>query len=64
MADWFELPLDYALDPANRVRRSLMFEGIERQYYEIDWQGRRIWGVTAAILANLSRRLGHDPHSS
>lgn len=60
VADLFELPLDFALDPANRVRREVMFEGAMRHYYEIDWQGRRIWGITAAILANLSRRLGHD----
>lgn len=60
VADWFELPLAFALNPANRLRRSLYFEGVERHYYEIMWEGRRIWGVTAAILANLSRRIGHD----
>lgn len=60
VADWFELPLAFALDPANRVRHAVNFEGNERHYYEILWEGRRIWGVTAAILANLSRRLGHD----
>ncbi|MGE4324120.1 MAG: CoA pyrophosphatase [Sphingobium sp.] len=59
VADWFEAPLDYVLDPANRIRKSVMFEGFERHYYEILWQERRIWGVTAAILANLSHRLGH-----
>ncbi|BAV63840.1 CoA pyrophosphatase [Sphingobium cloacae] len=59
--DLFELPLAFALDPANRIRRSMEFQGIERHYYEIFWQDRRIWGVTAAILANLSRRLGYDP---
>lgn len=58
--DWFEPPLDYLLDPRNRVRRSLMHEGTERHFYEIVWQDRRIWGITAAILVNLSRRLGHD----
>lgn len=58
--NWFELPLAYALAPANRVRKSVIFEGVERHFYEILWQDRRIWGVTAAILANLSRRLGHD----
>ena len=26
-------------------------------YYEIDWEGRRIWGATAAMIVNLSRRL-------
>lgn len=56
----FEVPLAYALDPANRVRHSAEFKGVERHYYEIMWEDRRIWGVTAAILANLSRRLGHD----
>ena len=60
VADWFELPLAYALDPANRVRQGMEFEGEMRHFYEILWQDRRIWGITAAILANLSRRLGHD----
>jgi 8-oxo-dGTP pyrophosphatase MutT (NUDIX family) len=60
VADLFELPLAYALDPANRIRREIEFGGSTRHYYEIFWEGRRIWGITAAILANLSRRLGHD----
>lgn len=60
VADWFEMPLSYALDPVNRIKKSIMFEGVERHYYEILWEERRIWGVTAAILANLSRRLNHD----
>lgn len=57
---WFELPLSFALNPANRIKKSIDFQGVERHYYEIIWEDRRIWGVTAAILANLSRRLGHD----
>ncbi|BBC99667.1 MULTISPECIES: CoA pyrophosphatase [Sphingobium] len=60
VADWFELPLAYALDPVNRMRREAEFAGVTRHYYEIFWEGRRIWGITAAILTNLSRRLGHD----
>ena len=64
VADLFELPLAYALDPANRIRREMEFGGSTRQYYEIMWEGRRIWGITAAILANLSRRLGHDRPSA
>lgn len=60
VADWFELPLAYALNPANRMRREAEFAGVTRHYYEIFWEGRRIWGITAAILTNLSRRLGHD----
>ena len=60
VASWFEVPLAYALDPANRVRREVEFAGALHHYYEIFWEERRIWGITAAILANLSRRLGHD----
>jgi 8-oxo-dGTP pyrophosphatase MutT (NUDIX family) len=57
VADWFEAPLAYLLDPANQHRRSALFEGRERHYYETMWNGRRIWGATAAIMINLSRRL-------
>jgi 8-oxo-dGTP pyrophosphatase MutT (NUDIX family) len=57
VADWFEAPLGYLLDPANQHRRSALFRGQERHYYEIIWQGRRIWGATAAMIVNLSRRL-------
>ncbi|WP_370310437.1 CoA pyrophosphatase [Sphingobium abikonense] len=60
VASWFEVPLAFALDPANRIRREVEYAGAMRTYYEIHWEGRRIWGITAAILANLSRRLGHD----
>jgi 8-oxo-dGTP pyrophosphatase MutT (NUDIX family) len=57
VADWFEAPLGFVLDPANQQRRSALFQGRPRHYYEIDWNGRRIWGATAAIIVNLSRRL-------
>jgi 8-oxo-dGTP pyrophosphatase MutT (NUDIX family) len=55
--DWFEAPLAFLLDPANQQRQSMLFEGRERHYYRIDWNGRNIWGATAAMLVNLSRRL-------
>ena len=57
VADWFEVPIAFLLDPANHIRRSALLQGVERHYYEIPWQGRRIWGATAAIIVNLSRRL-------
>jgi 8-oxo-dGTP pyrophosphatase MutT (NUDIX family) len=57
VADWFEAPLAFLLDPANQRRQSVLFEGRTRHYYEIEWEGRRIWGATAAMLVNLSRRL-------
>lgn len=65
VADWFEAPLGFVLDPANHEHKEGEFRGRRRNYIEINWQRHRIWGVTAAIIANLSRRIaweeiGHD----
>jgi len=57
VADWFEAPLAFLLDPQNQRRESALFQGRQRHYYEIVWNGRRIWGATAAMIVNLSRRL-------
>jgi 8-oxo-dGTP pyrophosphatase MutT (NUDIX family) len=53
----FEAPLHYLLDPAHQQVRSALWRGRERTYYEIEWEDRRIWGATAAMIVNLSRRL-------
>ena len=39
------------------VNATVEYLGRPRRYYEIDWEGRRIWGATAAMIVNLSRRL-------
>jgi 8-oxo-dGTP pyrophosphatase MutT (NUDIX family) len=57
VADWFEAPLDFLLDPVNQRKRSALLQGRTRHYYEILWNDRRIWGATAAMIINLSRRL-------
>jgi 8-oxo-dGTP pyrophosphatase MutT (NUDIX family) len=57
VSGWFEAPLRFILDEANHVQKIGEFRGRERPYLEIDWQGHRIWGVTASIIHNLSRRL-------
>ena len=57
VADWFEAPLAFLLEGRNQRRESALFQGRERHYYEILWNGRRIWGATAAMIVNLSRRL-------
>ena len=57
VADWFEAPLAFILDPQNHQLKSALFQGRERHYYEIVWNDRRIWGATAAMIVNLSRRL-------
>ena len=57
VADLFEAPLSFVLDPANQQRMTAEFKGATRAYYQINWQGRRIWGATAAMIVNLTRRL-------
>ncbi len=52
----FEVPLEFLLDPANCETRSREFRGRVRQYHAYDWEGRDIWGATASMLLNLSRR--------
>ena len=57
VADWFEAPLDHLLDRQQHQLKSAVFAGRERRYWQIEWQGRQIWGATAAMLINLARRL-------
>ncbi len=57
VASMFEVPLAFLLDAANHRPASAMFEGRERRYVEMLWDDRRIWGATAGMIVNLSRRL-------
>lgn len=54
---WFEAPLGLLLDPGSWTTNEVFWRGANRRYLELEWQGFRIWGVTAAIIANLSRRI-------
>lgn len=57
VAELFEAPLGFLLDAANQRLETALLQGRERRYYEIIWEGRRIWGATAGMIVNLSRRL-------
>jgi 8-oxo-dGTP pyrophosphatase MutT (NUDIX family) len=61
VAQWFEVPVDFVLDPANQLTRTVDFEGRRHSFIEITWNDGRqdhvIWGVTGAILHNLAARL-------
>ncbi|HYE28194.1 MAG TPA: CoA pyrophosphatase [Allosphingosinicella sp.] len=57
VAAMFEAPLHYLLDPRHQHVRTVEWQGRERCYYEIEWEARRIWGATAAMIVNLARRL-------
>lgn len=57
VAEVFEVPLGFLLDSGNHSEASVEWQGRNRHYYEIYWDGHRIWGATAAMIVNLSRRL-------
>ena len=58
VADWFEMPLADALDPARHLPKLINVPGSKaRRFVEIDWDGPRIWGITAALLGRLAYRL-------
>lgn len=53
VAEVFEVPLSFFLDPANRHRHSRMVQGTERFFYAFPYGERYIWGATAGMLVNL-----------
>lgn len=53
VADIFEVPLEFILDPANHERHSRLFQGKRRFFYVLPFEDRYIWGATAGMLVNL-----------
>lgn len=54
VAEIFEVPLSFIMDPANHQRHSrLMPSGEKRWYYAMPYEERYIWGATAGMLVNL-----------
>lgn len=60
VAEAFEVPLHFLIDPANRRRESRVYAGAERFFYAMPWNDYYIWGATAGILVNLSEVLWID----
>lgn len=54
VADIFEAPLAYLLDPRHHQQREAEFQGRMRRYYVIEWEDRHIWGATAGMLVHLA----------
>ena len=57
---WFEVPLSLVMERNNWAKQEVFWRGEMRHYLEMDYEGFRIWGITAGILANLSQRLAYD----
>jgi 8-oxo-dGTP pyrophosphatase MutT (NUDIX family) len=61
VADIFEVPLAFLLDPANHQRHSRMVGDLQRAYYAMPYGDRYIWGATAGMLINLYEVLTTAP---
>jgi len=53
VAEAFEVPLAFILDPDNHQRNTLQYQGRTRHYYAMPYEQRYIWGATAGMLMNL-----------
>ena len=64
VAEAFEVPLDFLMDPANHRQHLLDLGGRELSYFSMPWAPLQprdtdyfIWGATAAMLRNFYRFL-------
>jgi 8-oxo-dGTP pyrophosphatase MutT (NUDIX family) len=61
VAEAFEVPLAFLMNPAHHRHHRFEFGGAERRFLSMPWQGPEreyfIWGATAAMLRNLYRLL-------
>ena len=59
VADMFEVPLEFLLNPAHHQRHRLQWEGMDREWWSMPFddagQERYIWGATAGMLRNFYR---------
>jgi 8-oxo-dGTP pyrophosphatase MutT (NUDIX family) len=57
VAEVFEAPLWFLLDPRNHQRQAMEFAGALRQFWAMPFQGHHIWGATAGMVVSLHRFL-------
>lgn len=58
VAEAFEVPLEFLLDPRNHQRCSLEIRGSLREFWAMPFGDYYIWGATAGMLVSLYRFLG------
>jgi len=57
VAEAFEVPFDFLMNPENHQRHQRVWQGRERQYYAMPFKKYYIWGATAGMLINLYERI-------
>jgi 8-oxo-dGTP pyrophosphatase MutT (NUDIX family) len=60
VAEIFEVPFDFLMDPANHQLHHAVWQGRRRSYYAMPYGQHYIWGATAGMLVALRRRLFED----
>ncbi len=57
VVDAFEVPLSFLMTPDNHRQGSRVFKGTPRYFYEMPFNERYIWGITAGIIRGLYERV-------
>ena len=57
VAEVFEVPMEFILEPRNQKLQTVTFEGVKRRYFAIPYREYYIWGATAGMLVNFSEVL-------
>ncbi|MCS6876826.1 MAG: CoA pyrophosphatase [Geminicoccaceae bacterium] len=57
VAEVFEVPLAFALDPRNHRRDFYLRDGLRREFWVVPFEDRYIWGATAGMIVNLAHLL-------
>ena len=57
VAEVFEVPLAFLLDPANHQRHSREYQGTTRYFFAMPYGRHYIWGATAGIIVSLARAM-------
>jgi len=58
VAEVFEVPLLFLLDPANHQQYSIHYQGAMRHFFAMPYGDYFIWGATAGMIRSLTERLG------
>ncbi len=61
VAEVFEVPLAFLLDPDNHQDHSMHYRGALRHFFAMPYGDYFIWGATAGMIRSLTERLGLHP---
>ncbi len=60
VAEVFEVPLSILAEPSNYQQKEIFWEGKNRQFWELMYNGYQIWGATASMLYAFANRLKNE----